>query len=85
MDNAPAHPRLHILHKCWSVKDYRIYFTDPLQRRKQGVETVAAAFSDHFAGIIRMALDGISKLQKARVWRMNTSLLEESSFREIKE
>jgi hypothetical protein len=30
-----------------------------------------------------MALDGISMLQKDRVWRMNTTLLEESSFREI--
>ena len=61
----------------------RIYITDPLQRRKQGLETVAAGFSDHFAVIIWVALGGISILQKARVCRMNTTLLEESSFRKI--
>jgi hypothetical protein len=61
----------------------RIYITNPLQRRKQGLETVAVAFSDHFSVIIRMTVGGISMLQKARVWRINTTLLEEPSFREI--
>jgi len=61
----------------------RIYITDPLQRRKQGEETVAAALTDHFAVIVRMALDGTRMLRRASVWRMNITLLEESSFREI--
>jgi endonuclease/exonuclease/phosphatase family metal-dependent hydrolase len=61
----------------------RIYIADPLLRHKQGVATVAAAFSDHFAVILRMTLDGTRMLQKARMWRMNTTLLEESSFLEI--
>jgi endonuclease/exonuclease/phosphatase family metal-dependent hydrolase len=30
----------------------RIYVTNPLKRRKPGVETIAAAFSDHFAVIV---------------------------------
>jgi len=38
-------------------KIYRIYITNPLQSRKKGAETVAAAFSDHLAVIIRMELD----------------------------
>ena len=33
--------------------------------------------------MIRMELDGIKIPHKARVWRMNTTLLEVSSFREI--
>ena len=60
-----------------------IYITNPLQSRKKGAETVAAAFSDHLAVKIRMELDGINMTHKAKVWRMNTTLLEESSFREI--
>ena len=47
------------------------------------METVAAVFSDLFAVLIRMELDGIKIPHKARVWRMNTTLLEVSSFREI--
>ena len=61
----------------------RIYITNPLQNHKKGVETVAAAFSDHFAVIIQMELDEINMLHKARVWRMNPTLLEESFFRGI--
>jgi hypothetical protein len=60
-----------------------VYITDPLQCRKQGAGTVAAAFSDHFAVIIRMALNGTRMVRKARLWRMNTTLLEESFFWEI--
>ena len=61
----------------------RIYITNPLQNRKKGAETVAAAFSDHLAVKIRMELDRINMIHKAKMWRMNTTLLEESSFREI--
>jgi len=56
----------------------RIYITNPLQNRKKVVETVAAAFSDHFSFIIRMELDGIKMSHKAREWRMYTTHLEES-------
>ena len=49
-----------------------IYITEPLINQKQGVETVAAVFSDYFAVILRLKLD--------------ITLLEESTFQEtIKE
>ena len=61
----------------------RIYITAPLKRRKQRAETVAAAFNDHFAVIVRTALEGTRMIRRARVWRMNITRLEESSFRGI--
>jgi hypothetical protein len=45
----------------------RIYITDTLQHRKQGAETVAAAFSDNFAVTVLMALRGTSTLRRARI------------------
>jgi endonuclease/exonuclease/phosphatase family metal-dependent hydrolase len=35
----------------------RIYVTDNLKRRKQDVATVAAAFTDHLAVILRLSID----------------------------
>jgi len=64
----------------------RIYITEALINQKQAVETVAAAFSDHFAVTLRLKLDGTRMMQKDRVWRKNITLLEESTFQEtIKE
>ena len=64
----------------------RIYITEPLINQKQGVGTVAAAFSDHFAVLRRLKLDGTRLMHKDRVWRVNITLLEESTFQEtIKE
>ena len=64
----------------------RIYATKTLIQRKKGAETVAAAFSDHFAVTVRITFDTPRMMCKARVWRMNTTLLEETAFREtIKE
>jgi hypothetical protein len=61
----------------------RIYISDTIQHRKQGAGTVAAAFIDHFAVIVHMVLEGTSMLRRVRLWRMNITVLEESSFREI--
>jgi hypothetical protein len=36
---------------------YNIYITEDLRRRKQGARTLAAAFSDHLAVIIRKTFD----------------------------
>jgi len=35
----------------------RIYVTENLKRRKDGVATVAAAFTDHLADILRLSID----------------------------
>jgi len=64
----------------------RFYATETLIYRKQGAETVAAAFPDHFAVIVLMTFDTPRMMCRARVWRMNITLLEEIAFREaIKE
>jgi hypothetical protein len=59
----------------------RIYATEPVIQRKQGAETVAAASSDHFVVIVRMAFDTPSRMCRARVWRINITLLEETISR----
>ena len=81
MDNAPHIPAYTHYTNVGASRIDRIYITNPLQSRKKGVETVAVAFSDHLVVITRMELNGINMLHKAKVWRMNTVLLEESSFR----
>jgi hypothetical protein len=64
----------------------RFYATETLIHRKEGTETVAAAFQDHFQVIVRMAFDTPCLVCRARVWRMNITLLEETAFRKaIKE
>lgn len=50
--------------------------------RKQGAETVAAAFTDHFAVTVRMAMDAPRMTCKARTWRMNITLLDDTAFRD---
>ena len=43
-----THHPTHITPYDGASRINRIYITDPLKRRKQGAETVAAAFYDHF-------------------------------------
>jgi len=58
----------------------RIYATKNLKPRKQGVETVAAAFTDHLAVVLRLSTD-VPIVQRGRgYWRMNVFYLEESTF-----
>jgi hypothetical protein len=60
-----------------------MYVTENLYTRKRGVETVATAFTDHFAVVVRLATD-VSILERRRsYWKMNISLLYDKSFREI--
>jgi endonuclease/exonuclease/phosphatase family metal-dependent hydrolase len=54
---------------------YRIYVTHYLRRRQQGVETVAAAFTDHFAVILRLTVDVPCSLRAKGYWQMNVSFL----------
>jgi hypothetical protein len=60
----------------------RIYVTRNLLDRKQGIEVVAIAFTDHFAVVIRLTTD-VSIPERGRsYWKMNVSLLSATDFRD---
>jgi hypothetical protein len=48
---------------------------------KQGAETVAAAFTDHLAVLIRLKLTAPNMHRGRGRWRMNTTLLNDEQFR----
>jgi len=58
----------------------RIYVTRDLRRRQQVAETVAAAFTDHFAVILRLTVDVACSLRAKGYWQMNVSFLSDPSF-----
>jgi len=58
----------------------RVYVADSLRMRKQGVETVPAAFTDHFAVTVQLSLETQSTRHGRGYWRMNTSMLHEQGF-----
>jgi hypothetical protein len=53
--------------------------------RKTGIETVAAAFTDHNAIILRIAIDTPLPTRGRGYWKMNTNLLQEKTFCEKRE
>jgi hypothetical protein len=61
----------------------RIYVTEHLLARKQGVETVALAFTDHLAVVLRLAVDMPLPVTGKSYWKMNTSYLNEAAFRDV--
>lgn len=63
----------------------RIYATENIHKNKQGIETLAAAFTDHMAVLARIDLQ-VPFIHRGRGrWYMNTSLLDDPSYRgEIK-
>jgi len=73
---------IHTLANDGASRIDRFYATETLIHRKEGTETVAAAFPDHFAVIVLMAFDTPLIMCRASVWRMNIILLEEPDFRE---
>jgi len=58
----------------------RVYITESLHMRKQGVETVPDAFTDHFAVTVRLSLETQSTRFRRGYWMMNTSMLHEQGF-----
>jgi hypothetical protein len=62
---------------------HRIYISNMLQRKKQGVSTVVAAFTDHLAIVLRMASSDPLPKRGRGYWRVNTSILGEGSFRRL--
>jgi len=59
----------------------RIYVTDELRRNKQGVETIAAAFTDHLAVLLWINISTPIIHRGRGRWRMNTSFLNDMPFR----
>jgi len=59
----------------------RFYINKYLLNNKQGVETIAAAITDHLAVLLRIKLSTPVIHRGRNSWRMNTSFLNEMSFR----
>jgi len=60
----------------------RIYATENIRKNKEGIETIAAAFTDHMAVLVRINLM-IPFIHTGRGrWYMNTSLLDDPHFRD---
>jgi len=59
----------------------RMYLSEDLIRHKQGTETIAAAFTDHLAVLFRIQLATPRTLRGKGRWIMNTSFMEDPSFR----
>jgi exonuclease III len=60
----------------------RIYTTKDLGANEIGVETVAAAFTDHLPVILRLSVDVPIERRGRGLWKLNASLLEEAAFSE---
>jgi exonuclease III len=58
----------------------RIYATTSVMKRKTGIETLAAAFTDHNAAIIRIAIDTPLPTRGRGYWKMNIQLLQDKTF-----
>jgi len=56
--------------------------TKELSDMKIGVETVAAAFTDHLSGAMRLSVDVPIVRRGKGYWKMNTSVLSEEAFKE---
>jgi exonuclease III len=53
----------------------RFYLTKDLLARKQSIETVAAAFTDHFAVVLRLSMDEHIARWGRGTWKLNCKLL----------
>jgi hypothetical protein len=58
----------------------RIYGTIAVMSRKTGIEMLAAAFTDHNAVIIRIAIDTPLPTRGRGYWKMNAQLIKEETF-----
>jgi len=60
----------------------RIYVTKTILSKKTGIETMAAAFSDHNAVILRLEMDHQTNYRGKGYWKMNINMLQEKTFQE---
>jgi hypothetical protein len=72
----------HYASKTASILD-RIYVTKHLRTRKIGVETIATAFTDHFAVILRLVIDAHLPLSRRGYWKMNVFFLQDATFMNV--
>jgi hypothetical protein len=61
----------------------RIYIRPTLQRKKRRVETIVAALRDHLAILMRMKSGDPILTCGREFWRMDTTLLRETDFRQL--
>jgi len=80
--DVPGARYLYPLHQSGSLEIDRIYASGNLSRHKGGAETRVAAFTDHLAVVIRIALEATTMRHGRSYWKMNTALLREESFQE---
>jgi hypothetical protein len=59
---------------------YRIYTPRKPSDQKLGVERGLAAFTDHLAGVLRIALEVTPVWHGRSYWKMNTTLLGDKNF-----
>jgi hypothetical protein len=60
-----------------------MYVTRNILSNKEGLETVAAAFTDHLTAVLRIVIDTSLTLRCRCYWRMHVSLLSEKNFQSI--
>ena len=60
----------------------RIYVTRNLRTKQCGVETLAAAFTDHFAVSLRLSHDASSTPRDKGYWKINISYLSKPDFQQ---
>jgi exonuclease III len=60
----------------------RFYITNNIHKNKKHIETVAAAFTDHFAVILHMTTDIQQRPRGKNQWKMNVALLKNTTFQE---
>jgi hypothetical protein len=73
------HGYTYYAHNAASQID-RIYVTKRLYSWKTGVERVAAAFTDHMAVVLRLAIEIPLPVRGRSYWKMNSSLLRSEAF-----
>ena len=60
----------------------RIYLTKADIGRKTGIEIIPAAFTDHLAVVLRLALPAFETRKPRGRWKMNPALVHDTTFRE---
>jgi len=58
--------------------------TKELSEKRTGVETVAAAFTDHISAVMRLSVDVPIVRRGQGFWKMNTAIFGEDAFKERK-
>ena len=83
MASRPAREWLHTLFPYGSEKNRPdIYTTKELSTKTLGVETVAAAFTDHLAVILRLSVEVPIIRRGKGLWKMNTGMFDEETVKE---